>query len=146
MKTLIVLITFVLFSIVYAQPIILKSVTSDYIEFYIITVNGDELEEDVPVRGEFGNYHLLKNLQELNLKNGTHEILLRTGNEEDESEDIMFFIKVKNSKKHISYTIIPDPNNDDPNYLLKFDYDNLEVRVKKPKSPRNPRILKKPIK
>ena len=121
MKSLILVALSVLISatIVFSQPI-LKSEPAGNIEtFYIMTVDDQEFPQ-VELKEEY-NWMIFKDIAELNLPDGQHKIELRVGNETDESENVMFYILIETWPSLIKYEILPDPENKDPNYLVKFD-------------------------
>ena len=120
MKTLILAVLSVLISatIVFSQPILKSEPDGNKETFYIMTVDGKELQQ-VELLEKY-DWTIFKDIAELNLSEGHHEIKLRVGNQTDESDDIMFYINVVYLLNSIEYEIVPDPNNKDPNYLAKF--------------------------
>jgi len=127
LKLVILYLVFV--TIAYSQPVLTATNTQgELAKFYVITIDGTEME---PVLLElYYNYAIFEDLFDLGLTDGTHEILLRVGNDLDESDDLKFFINItrfENSDLAI-YEIQPDPDNNDPNYLLKFG-ENLIAEV-----------------
>lgn len=121
MKSLILVALSVLVSatIVFSQPILKSEPAGNKETFYIITVNDQELPPS-ELKEEY-NWMIFKDIVELNLPDGQHKIELRVGNETDESENVMFYILIETWPSLIKYEILPDPENKDPNYLVKFD-------------------------
>jgi hypothetical protein len=120
MKTLILVAFCVVISatLVFSQPILKSEPAGNVETFYIMTINGQEFAQ-VELKEKY-NWLIFKDIADLNLPDGQHEIKLRVGNDQIESEDVMFYIRVEHYPSSIKYEIIPDPENLDPNYLAKF--------------------------
>ena len=111
-----------------AEPILTAvSNQSGLVKFFIITVDGVELEQ-IELE-ELYLWTIFEDLADLNLLDGVHEVTLRFGNDLEESDEIKFFIEVTIFKDSVTYEIQPDPTRlDDPEYLLKFG-DNLVAQI-----------------
>lgn len=119
---------FICVAISSSQPILKSEPEDNNVDFYIITVDGKELEQIKAI--EKYDWNLFKDVQELNLEDGRHKIEIRVGNENEESEEARFFILVDTFEGYKRYEIQPDPENNDPVYLSKFN-DNLIAEVSK---------------
>jgi hypothetical protein len=113
-------------TIAFSQPILKSEPQGNKADFVIMTVEGTELPPIELV--EKYNWTFFKDLQELNLPDGLYEVMLRVGNENEESDDIFFYILIETTPTHVKYEIQPDPTNKDPLYILKFG-DNLVAEV-----------------
>jgi hypothetical protein len=115
---LVVLALLLTISIVSSQPILKLETYDNNIDFYIMTVNGQELPQ-VELNEKY-NWNIFEDMAKLNLPNGSHEIKVRVGNDTDESEDLLFYVSVEHLPTVITYKIIPDPENEDLIYQSKF--------------------------
>lgn len=110
-----------------AQPLLGADPYGDCSEFFILTIDGQELE---PIEcKEKYNWMLFKDLAELQLSDGFHEIKMRSCTEVAESADIKFFIEVGTYSGYRLFEIVPDPENEDLEYLAKFDYERMAAQV-----------------
>lgn len=109
--------------LIYAEP------WGNEVTFYRITVNGIELEEDIPAKEEF-DWVFFFNLKKLNLPDGVHSIWIRACSETDESDDVKFKLAIKSFRKYKQYAIKLVQKNvkEDPYYATRFD-EPLVVRI-----------------
>ena len=104
-----------------SEPILASDPSGNNTEFFIMSVDGEELQPSHAL--EKYNWVFFKDLAELGLFDGWHEVKLRSCNESEESEDLIFFLDVQTFENFRRFEIVPDPDNNDPEYLYKFDPD-----------------------
>ena len=84
-KLILVVLSFLISAtIVLSQPILKSEPAGNKETFYIMTVNDQELTQ-VELKEKY-NWTIFKDIAELNLPEGQHEIKIRVGNDEDESD------------------------------------------------------------
>jgi hypothetical protein len=129
MKKIAIIVTILFWLPLYtsAQPVIGADPCGECSEFFILTVDGEELEP-IPCEAKH-NWILFKDLAGLGLLDGFHEMKMRTCTEGEESAEIIFFVEIGTYEGYRLFEIVPDPENKDLNYLGKFDYDHMVAQV-----------------
>jgi len=119
-----------------SQPILTADPCISGNDSYTLVVNEVGVEEITA----FERYHwvFFKDLYEMKLVDGTHKMELSSCEDGEPSAGLLFYIRVKTHEGFKRYEILPDPDNNDLEYLAKFDpkfsvaevYDDGRVVVK----------------
>lgn len=123
---LILVILFLISGSGFSQPILGSTPDGD-IEFCVLTINGEE-DEPIDVFEEY-DWIFFEDLFWFDFPDGVHVIELRCGNPLEESDDIMFYLKVISYDETRYFEIVPDPENKDPRYLAKFDPEKAVAEI-----------------
>lgn len=128
MKTYIIVTLLLLFSVQgWPQPIFNAMPGKGDVQFYILSIDGEE-REPIPAL-QIYNFKFLHDFARLNLPDGYHEFKLRTGNDMEESEDIIFYVDILTYDDFVRFEIMPDDSNTDAGYLERFDRDFAVAEV-----------------